>query len=208
MQGNGAGLNAILQNLSQNRIGTIEVPARSSNSPPPGAIAIGGSSSNSVAAQLVGETARPRRKEERSASRSPRNRKPAIPAPDIPAPPPIALPPPPPPAPTIGPKKTKASVQIGSTKRRHSVSPDCPEESMPDHEPSTPPPPLPPPSEPPAATSIVARVAQHMAQAKAKREKYLTPDEALDRLLAEHDKKKTKAAKKAVGRGRVAIRDQ
>jgi len=38
-----------------------------------------------------------------------------------------------------------------------------------------------------------------MATAKKSRKKtYLTPDEALDRLLAEHDRKKAKAAKKAV----------
>ena len=56
MQSNGAGLNSISHNLSQDRGGTtVEIPARSSNSPPPspppavGAIAIGGSSSSSVA---------------------------------------------------------------------------------------------------------------------------------------------------------------
>ena len=47
-----------------------------------------------------------------------------------------------------------------------------------------------------------------MVQAKAKRKKYVTPDEALDRLLAEHDRKNAKAAKKEVGRGQFAIRDQ
>jgi hypothetical protein len=38
-----------------------------------------------------------------------------------------------------------------------------------------------------------------MATAKKSRKKtYLTPDEALDRLLAEHERKKAKAAKRAV----------
>ena len=79
MQSNGAALNSMLHNLSQNRGGTtVEVPARSSNSPPPsphhaaGAIAIGESSSSSVAAQLAGETARPRRTKGRSRSPSAR----------------------------------------------------------------------------------------------------------------------------------------
>jgi len=98
MQSNGAGLNSILHNLSQTRGGTlVDTPASSTSGPPPlppaaGAIAIGGSSSSSVAAQLAGETARPRRTKERAGSRSPRGRKPAVPAPDIPAPP--SLPPP------------------------------------------------------------------------------------------------------------------
>ena len=222
IQSNGAGLNSILHNLSQNRRGTtVEIPARSTNSPPPpapavGAIAIGGSSSSSVAAQLAVEMAGPIRKKERSASRSPRNRKPAVPAPDIPALPPIRPPAPhSPPAPTIAPKKKKkALVQIGSAKRRHSAPPDFPEESMPDHEPPMPPAPLPPPSEPPAAASTVAirGVAQHMASVKkGKKKKHVTPDEALDRLLAEHERKKAKAAKRAVAtqdRGNFAIRDQ
>ena len=46
---------------------------------------------------------------------------------------------------------------------------------------------------------------------KGKKNTYLTPDEALDRLLAEHDRKKAKAAKKAVAtpdQGMFAIRDQ
>ena len=75
---------------------------------------------------------------------------------------------------------------------------------MPDHEPPLPPTP---------AASTVASVAQHMALAKKakKKKKYVTPDEALDLLLAEHDRKKAKATKKAVAaqdRGKVAIRDQ
>ena len=70
---------------------------------------------------------------------------------------------------------------------------------MPDHEPPTPPPPLPPPASPPPAASTVAIVARHMATAKKSRKKtFLNPDQALDRLLAEHDRKKAKAAKKAV----------
>ena len=76
---------------------------------------------------------------------------------------------------------------------------------MPDHEPPTPPPPLPP------SASTVANVARHMATAKKNRKKtYLTPDEALDRLLAEHDRKKAKAAKRAVvtQERNLAIRDQ
>jgi len=50
-----------------------------------------------------------------------------------------------------------------------------------------------------------------MATAKKNRKKtYLTPDEALDRLLAEHDKKKAKAAKRAVvtQERNLAIADQ
>ena len=93
MQSHGAGLNNILQNLSQNRGGTtVEVPARSNNSPPPppppgvGAITICGSSSSSVAAQLAGETVRPRRQKGRSRSPSRKPAGPAVPAPDIPMP--------------------------------------------------------------------------------------------------------------------------
>ena len=73
---------------------------------------------------------------------------------------------------------------------------------MPDHEPPLspplhPPPPPPPPPAPPRAA--VATVARHMATAKKSRKKvYLTPDEAMDRLLAEHDRKKAKAAKRNV----------
>ena len=73
---------------------------------------------------------------------------------------------------------------------------------MPDHEPPLspplhPPPPPPPPPAPPRAA--VATVARHMATVKKSRKKtYLTPDEALDRLLAEHERKKAKAAKKAI----------
>ena len=68
---------------------------------------------------------------------------------------------------------------------------------MPDHEP-----PMPPP--------LQHAVARHMATAKKSRKKtYLTPDEALDRLLAEHERKKAKAAKKAVvTQGMFAIGDQ
>jgi len=49
-----------------------------------------------------------------------------------------------------------------------------------------------------------------MSTAKQSRKKtYLTPDEALDRLLVEHDRKKAKAAKKAVvTQGMFAIGDQ
>ena len=65
---------------------------------------------------------------------------------------------------------------------------------MPDHEPPTPPPPLPPPFENPEST--VVRIAQYMAQAKtAKKKLQVTPDEALDRLLAEHDRKAAKKKK-------------
>ena len=73
---------------------------------------------------------------------------------------------------------------------------------MPDHEPPLspplhPPPPPPPPPAPPRAA--VATVARHMATVKKSRKKtYLTPDEALDRLLAEHERKKAKAAKRAI----------
>ena len=72
-----------------------------------------------------------------------------------------------------------------------------------DHEPPLPPPPLPPPFEPPTrAARIVAtrNVAQHMATAKKKKKKQVTLDESLYVLLAEQDKKKAKAAKKAVAR--------
>ena len=73
---------------------------------------------------------------------------------------------------------------------------------MADHEPPLspplhPPPPPPPPPAPPRAA--VATVARHMATVKKSRKKtYLTPDEALDRLLAEHERTKAKAAKKAI----------
>ena len=84
---------------------------------------------------------------------------------------------------------------------------------MPDHEPPPMPAPMhppPPPAPPPPAASTVATVARHMATAKKSRKKtYLTPDEALDRLLAEHERKKAKAAKKAVAtQGMFAIGDQ
>ena len=90
-------------------------------------------------------------------------------------------------------------MQIGSAKRAHSVPAEYPEESMPDHEPPSPPP-LPPPHEaPPPSASTVAIVARHMSTAKKSRKKvFLTPDEAMDRLLAEHDRKKAKAAKRTV----------
>ena len=60
---------------------------------------------------------------------------------------------------------------------------------MPDHEPPPmPAPPLPPPFEAPEST--IVRIAQYMAQAKsAKKKLQVTPDQALDRLLAEHDRK-------------------
>ena len=79
---------------------------------------------------------------------------------------------------------------------------------MPDHEPPMPPPLHPPPPPPPQRS--VATVARHMATAKKIRKKtFLTPDEALDRLLAEHERKKTKAAKKAVvTQGMFAIGNQ
>ena len=80
-----------------------------------------------------------------------------------------------------------------------------------DHEPPMPAP-LPPPHAPPPSASTVANVACHMATAKKSRKKtYLTPDEALDRLLAEQERKKGKAAKKAVAtqdRAKLAIRDR
>ena len=106
---------------------------------------------------------------------------------------------------------------------------------MPDHEPPPmPAPPLPLPFESPeTATSTVVRIAQHMAKAKtakrrlqvtpdealdrllaehdrraAKKKKQVSPDEALDLLLAEHDRKKAKVAKKAFGRGTLAIQDE
>ena len=71
---------------------------------------------------------------------------------------------------------------------------------MPDHEPPLSPPLHPPPPPPPAPPrAAVATVARHMATVKKSRKKtYLTPDEALDRLLAEHERKKAKAAKKAI----------
>ena len=132
--------------------------------------------------------------------------------------------------------KKKAIVQIGSSKRAHSVPAEYREESMPpagafgDHEPPTPPPPLPPPFENPEST--VFRIAQYMAQAKsakkklqvtpdealdrllakhdrkaAKKKKQVTPDEAMDMLLAEHDRKAGKVAKKAGGQTTLAIQD-
>ena len=104
-------------------------------------------------------------------------------------------------------------------------------EDLPDHEPPTPPPPLPPPFETPEST--VVRIAQYMAQAKkvkkklqvtpdealdrllaehdrkaAKKKKQVTPDEAMDMLLAEHDRKAAKVAKKAAGQTTLAIQDQ
>ena len=83
---------------------------------------------------------------------------------------------------------------MGSAKRAHSVPVEYREESMPDAEPS---PPQVPPQVPPSST--VAKVAQHMATAKkAKKKKHVTPDEMLDLLLAEYDRKKAKAATKAV----------
>jgi len=132
--------------------------------------------------------------------------------------------------------KKKAIVQIGSSKRAHSVPAEYREESMPDHEPPPmptpmPPPPLPPPFEAPERT--VVRIAQYMAQAKsvkkklqvtpdealdrllaehdrkaAKKKKQVTPDEAMDMLLAEHDRKAAKVAKKAAGQTTLAIQDQ
>ena len=80
---------------------------------------------------------------------------------------------------------------------------------MPDHEPPMPPP-LHPPPPPPPPRAAVATVARHMATAKKSRKKtFLTPDEALDRLLDQHERKKAKAAKKAVATQRMfAIGDQ
>ena len=80
---------------------------------------------------------------------------------------------------------------------------------MPDHEPPMPPP-LHPPPPPPPPRAAVATVARHMATAKKSRKKtFLTPDEALDRLLDQHERKKAKAAKKAVDtQGMFAIGDQ
>ena len=43
---------------------------------------------------------------------------------------------------------------------------------------------------------------------KAKKKLQVTLDEALDLLLAEHDRKKAKSAKRAVGRAQFAIQDQ
>ena len=69
---------------------------------------------------------------------------------------------------------------------------------MPDYEPPMPPPMHPPPPSPPSRAAV-AIVAKHMSTAKKSRKKvFLTPDEALDRLLAEHERKKAKAAKRAV----------
>ena len=82
---------------------------------------------------------------------------------------------------------------------------------MPDHEPPMPPPMHPPPPSPPSRAAV-AIVAKHMSTAKKSRKKvFLTPDEALDRLLAEQERKKGKAAKKAVvtqDRAKLAIRDR
>ena len=69
---------------------------------------------------------------------------------------------------------------------------------MPDHEPPMPPPMHPPPPSPPSRAAV-AIVAKHMSTAKKSRKNvFLTPDEAMDRLLAEHERKKAKAAKKAI----------
>ena len=105
-------------------------------------------------------------------------------------------------------------MQIGSSKRGKSVPADYREESMPDHDPQPmpapmPSPPLPPPFETPEST--VAKVAQHMATVKkGRKKKYVTPDEMLDLLLAEHDRKKAKATTRTVttqDQGKLAIRD-
>jgi hypothetical protein len=71
------------------------------------------------------------------------------------------------------------------------------EASMPDDEPPTPPPPLPPPFAPPEAdVSTVNRIAQYMAQAKkATKRVQLTPDEAMDRMLADHERRAAKKKK-------------
>ena len=112
--------------------------------------------------------------------------------------------------------KKKAIVEIGSSKRGKSVPAEYREESMPDHEPQPmpapmPPPPLPPPHVAPPPESTVAKVAQHMATVKkGRKKKYVTPDEMLDLLLAEHDRKKAKATTRAVttqDQGKLAIRD-
>ena len=81
---------------------------------------------------------------------------------------------------------------------------------MPDHEPPMPPPMHPPPPSPPSRAAV-AIVAKHMSTAKKSRKKvYLTPEEALDRLLAEQERKKGKATKKLVtqARAKLAIRDR
>ena len=80
---------------------------------------------------------------------------------------------------------------------------------MPDYEPPMPPPMHPPPPSPPSRAAV-AIVAKHMSTAKKSRKKvFLTPEEALDRLLDQHERKKAKAAKKAVVTpGMFAIGDQ
>ena len=107
---------------------------------------------------------------------------------------------------------------------------------MPDHEPPPMPTPMPAPPLPPtfeAPESTIVRIAQYMAQSKkatkrlqvtpdealdrllaehdrkaAKKKKQVTPDEAMDMLLAEHDRKAAKVAKKAAGSGSLAFQDQ
>ena len=66
---------------------------------------------------------------------------------------------------------------------------------MPDHEPQPmPAPPLPPPFENPEST--VVRIAQYMAQAKkATKRLQVTPDEAMDRMLADHERRAAKKKK-------------
>ena len=95
-------------------------------------------------------------------------------------------------------------MQVGSSKRDHSVPPDFQmEESMlaagavGDHEPPAPPPPLPSPfGAPEAAASTIVRIAQYMAQAKkATKRLQVTPDEAMDRMLADHDRRAAKKKK-------------
>ena len=70
---------------------------------------------------------------------------------------------------------------------------------MPDHEPPPMPTPMPAPPLPPtfeAPESTIVRIAQYMAQSKkATKRLQVTPDEALDRLLAEHDRKAAKKKK-------------
>ena len=80
---------------------------------------------------------------------------------------------------------------------------------MPDHEPPLSPPMHPPPPSPPSRAAV-AIVAKHMSTAKKSRKKvFLTPDEALERLFAEQEKK-GKATKKLVtqARAKLAIRDR
>ena len=65
--------------------------------------------------------------------------------------------------------------------------------------PDEPPPPLPPPFAPPEADiSTVNRIAQYIAQAKkaTKRVVQISPDEAMDRMLADHERRAAKKKKR------------